>query len=205
MFYFRSLNVAGRLFDVIMDKLGDKAYISDSRSAHTRIVDMYHSQLLTSDQDRIVDQFRTPESVIRCLISTVAFGMGVDIPDVGVVIHWGSSSTVLSYWQEVGRAGRDGRKAEAYWYATRTSFKLCKADIQGLCTELASNAKPCIRVAVLELLFVNGMSESALEALRSKEVCEQNCPTECECTRCMCCAKCAHTCPCRNMSNTDDE
>jgi len=48
-------------------------------------------------------------SLNRCLISTVAFGMGVQIGNVEEVIHWGVAKDLLSYWQEAGRCARDGR------------------------------------------------------------------------------------------------
>ena len=45
-----------------------------------------------------------------------AFGLGIDIPDVRQVIHWGLTSTVEEYVQESGRAGRDGLSAQAIIY-----------------------------------------------------------------------------------------
>ena len=48
--------------------------------------------------------------------STIAFGMGVDIPDVRTIIHYGPCSDIESYFQESGLAGRDGKESIALLY-----------------------------------------------------------------------------------------
>jgi len=46
---------------------------------------------------------------VRCLVATVALGMGLDITDVDLIVHVGWPKSVLSYWQEADRCARDGR------------------------------------------------------------------------------------------------
>ncbi len=71
-----------------------------------RLVDMYMSCTEEIVKERIVNLF-TSNSILRVVIATVAFGMGVDCHDIRQVIHYGSPNDTESYIQQTGRAGRD--------------------------------------------------------------------------------------------------
>ena len=62
---------------------------------------MFHSEMSIEGRAAVIDNFRAQGSNLRCAVSTIAFGMGVKIDDVDVVMHWGLSKTPLAYWQEI--------------------------------------------------------------------------------------------------------
>ena len=74
----------------------------------------YHAKLSPSAREDAHKKFLSGE--VQIIVATVAFGMGIDKPDTRRVIHWGSPKTVEEYYQQVGRAGRDGLSAECTMY-----------------------------------------------------------------------------------------
>jgi len=71
---------------------------------------MYHKCTHDTSKKRILTDFYKDSGTIRCVVATVAMGMGVDIPDIDMVVHIGCPKSVISYWQEAGRCARDGRQ-----------------------------------------------------------------------------------------------
>jgi superfamily II DNA helicase RecQ len=72
----------------------------------------YHAGLDADTRERVQKAFQGGE--LEAVVATIAFGMGIDKADIRTVIHAGLPSTLEGYYQEIGRAGRDGRPSRTY-------------------------------------------------------------------------------------------
>ncbi|MBN8536490.1 MAG: DNA topoisomerase 3 [Deltaproteobacteria bacterium] len=75
-------------------------------------VGSYHAGMSAAARDKIQSQFLANEMDI--MVATIAFGMGIDKPNIRTVIHAAMPGSVEGYYQEIGRAGRDGLESRAY-------------------------------------------------------------------------------------------
>lgn len=84
----------------------------------------YHAGLPPERRAAVQAQFVASESMV--MVATIAFGMGIDKPDVRFVIHAGLPKSIEAYYQETGRAGRDGDPAEAHLLWGMSDFALAR-------------------------------------------------------------------------------
>ncbi|XP_037483480.1 ATP-dependent DNA helicase RecQ-like [Triticum dicoccoides] len=113
--------------------------IRDTEQVHEAMItagikaNIYHGKMGSKAREESHRSFVRDEVLV--MVATIAFGMGIDKPDVRCVIHYGCPKSLESYYQESGRCGRDGLPSVCWLYYQRSDF--AKADFY--CSE-ATNA-----------------------------------------------------------------
>ena len=103
--------------------------------------------------------FTDPSGIVRIVVATVTFGLGLDSPNVRHVIHWGPPEDLELYVQESGRGGRDTKLSTATLYYGKKDIAATGHSTEGI-QRYCENMSECRRV-----LLMRQFTEEALDLL----------------------------------------
>jgi len=96
----------------------------NSFANHSIVAASYHAGLKKEERNRVLEEWSCDK--IQVAVATVAFGMGIDLAHVRYVIHWTLPKTVEGFYQEAGRAGRDGLPSHSLLYYSPDDVRFFK-------------------------------------------------------------------------------
>lgn len=149
---YGTLEVVSESFHYLSIKLGKKQYYppGSQHIAANRLFTQYHAQYPEHERTRIVDGLLSGKSVLRILFVTVAFGIGIDIKNIRRVIHIGVPYSMEEYFQEIGRAGRDGLSSTATLYYNSRDLSKIRKEMSDVMRNYVTSTDVCQREMILK-------------------------------------------------------
>ena len=109
--YCKTTKECGQLFSFFKMELKENAYVSSDHKSDNMLIGMFHHNTLDKHKGRVTTSLYKPSGTCRVVFATNALGMGINFTDIAYVIHYGPPRNIEDFVQEIGRAGRDGRRA----------------------------------------------------------------------------------------------
>ena len=176
--FCRTYKDCGDLFSTIRHKMG-KNFTEPPEYPdfdEFRMVELYTRVSRPEKREAVNKLFAIPDGKLRLVIATTAFGMGVDCPDIRRIVHWGLPSNIEEYVQETGRAGRDGKDAEAVLYKGKIGHH-ANASMK----MYASNTTYCRRKTLFQgFLEFNERNLGQIDQCKCCDICANSC----KCSKC---------------------
>ena len=94
--------------------------VADKLCQYNYTARAYHGGMNNNDRTRVQNEWE--QGQVQCIVATIAFGMGIDKPDIRYVIHYGMPDSIEAYYQHTGRAGRDGNPSKCVLFWSKGDF-----------------------------------------------------------------------------------
>ena len=176
------LKWCGTAYNLFCEVLGDYQYFPkySARVPENRLFAQYHAPQTTRMKHEILQQLLKENPTVRVVFATVALGMGVNIPHIHQVVHLMVPRTIEEFFQEIGRAGRDGKPALAKMYYNASDIAPNRAGMTEEMRNFCLNNSKCLRLCLLEYFDVKQSPNCCV-----KHDCCSVCATQCSCEECL--------------------
>lgn len=192
--FCRSVASCSQLYSFFDFHLKVDGYVTKIARLENALFGMYHAKITDVEKSTLMQSFSEASGSCRVLFSTIAFGMGINIPDIRRVIHNGPADSIETYVQESGRGGRDGHMCEVVLY---TYAGASRGQVSTGMKEYCSNTEKCRRILLMNP-FPGHISLTEPKHMCC-DICTQQCLCSCTCKKCNChqlSAPCISCCTC---------
>ena len=181
---YGSLAACGECFSFFQSFLGEEQYfpLGTAPIFDNRLFAQYHAQYVTKYKDALVNSLVTGTSKARVIFVTVAFGVGIDCRDVQRVIHIGVPTTMEEFFQEAGRAGRNGTQSLSCLYYNGHDISKGRKAMTQVMRDYVSTS--LCRRKIIMAHFDTSVPEY-WNGMHMHHCCD-NCALSCECDNCAC-------------------
>ena len=170
---------ASKLFT---DEIGEKSYFPQSeKNPENCLFAQFHAPQTERMKHEIMKQLtgKNEDRIVRVVFATIAIGIGVNIHDIRHVIHIGVPRTIESYYQEIGRAGRDGKPADDTLYFNGHDIATNKPGMTQAMRDFCMEEISCLRNDIMVYL-----GSPCNEINHRNHSCCSNCSRFCQCLYC---------------------
>ncbi|XP_046546635.1 ATP-dependent DNA helicase RecQ-like [Haliotis rubra] len=148
--YINNDEELGYCYQYVARHLKEKAYIpKESPIPENRIFAQYHKVYTDEMKTHIVSELRKYKPKISLVLATVALGMGLNAPSIRRVIHFQPPTTLVKYFQEIGRAERDGKKSSALLFYNKNDIAKNREDMSEAMIKYCTNRTTCLRLQLV--------------------------------------------------------
>lgn len=175
--YCRTYKDSSELFEMLILEL--EVLITNTESGQTlRICEKFTACSSPSTKRKIIASFTHPDGMVRIVMATVAFGLGLDSPNIRTVTHWGPPEDLETYVQETGRGGRDNMLSHAILYYNKRDIA-ANSHVSDEVRRYCENMSECRRA-----LLMRKFTDEALDLPLHRHLCCDVCACICMCENC---------------------
>ena len=177
--FCRTYNDSSMIFELLTLELANAGVLTTSVSGHkVRICEKFTACSSPNTKKRIIESFTDVNGAVRIVVATVAFGLGLDSPNVRHIVHWGPPEDLESYVQESGRGGRDNEHSIATLYYSKKDISASSHTTDTM-KRYCENMSECRRT-----LLMRQFTEEAIELPCCTHLCCDVCSSVCMCEEC---------------------